>query len=429
MNGVRRASESDSIDADVVVAGAGPAGIAAAVALARRRPDLAERGRIICFDKARFPREKPCGGGLTGHAHAALTALGLSVRVAAVSCDWGRIVYGGVSRSVRLERPVDIVRREEFDADLVTQARVSGVVVNEGEGIVSHQVDESRGVVGVTTSRGRRLKARVLVAADGAGSRIRRQVLTGDHCGPSSPLRLFKHEIPAPRHFPAEMVYDFSPMDDGLRGYVWLFPVHGGRLNVGAMHTPSRRLGGVHVVRILERTLARHGVSLPLHARGWPAWPYAPGGRLSRAHVLLVGDAAGIDALTGEGIAVGLEHGLIAAASIHHALGTDDFSFSDYAQAVRRATVGRELALDGRLAGKLYSREGFRFWLSLVMFDDRVRDLYAARVCGSKVLADHAGTLLVALARHAIASPLRLARLARATARRNDPRYETPSVA
>ena len=311
------------------------------------------------------------------------------------------------------------------------------MVVNEDEGIASHRVDEARGVVGVTTSRGRHLQARILVAADGAGSRIRRWVLAGDphvsipvcSTAPTSPLRLFKHEIPAPRHFPAEMVYDFSPMDDGLRGYVWLFPVSGGRLNVGAMHTPSRRLGGADVVRILERTLARHGVSLPSRARGWPAWPYAPDGRLSRAHVLLVGDAAGIDALTGEGIAVGLEHGLIAAASIHHALGTDDFSFSDYAQAVRRATVGRELALDGRLAGKLYSRDGFRFWLSLVMFDDRVRELYAARVCGSKVLADHAGTLLVALARHAIVSPLRLARLARATARRNDPLYETPSVA
>jgi flavin-dependent dehydrogenase len=46
-------------DVDVVIAGAGPAGIAVAVALARRAPDLVRAGRVVCFDKARFPREKP----------------------------------------------------------------------------------------------------------------------------------------------------------------------------------------------------------------------------------------------------------------------------------------------------------------------------------------------------------------------------------
>ena len=258
-------------DADVVIAGAGPAGIAAAVAVARRRPDLAERGRIICFDKARFPREKPCGGGLTGHARTALYDLGLRVRVPAVPCGVGRIVYGGLVRTVRLETPVDVIRREEFDADLIAQARMIGVVVNEDEGIASHEVDETRGLVGVATSRGRRLNSRVLVAADGAGSRIRRQLLAGNNPRASMPslperslpLRLFKHEIPAPPGFPAEMVYDFSPMDDGLRGYVWMFPVAGGRVNVGAMHTPSRRMSGRAVVEVLERTLARHGISLP----------------------------------------------------------------------------------------------------------------------------------------------------------------------
>ena len=53
----------------MVIAGAGPAGIATAVALGQRQPRLA--GRIVVLDRARFPRSKPCGGGLTGHARAA----------------------------------------------------------------------------------------------------------------------------------------------------------------------------------------------------------------------------------------------------------------------------------------------------------------------------------------------------------------------
>ena len=409
------------LDADVVIAGAGPAGVATAVALARQRPALARDGRIVCFDRAHFPREKPCGGGLTGHARRALEDLGLAVRVPFVSCRAGRIVYGAESRRVALERPVDVVRREDFDADLVAQARAIGVRIIEGEGIAAHRVDREAGVVTIETTGGGHLRARVLVAADGAGSRIRKELTEGDARAPLRPLQLFKHELivdgptgggPSASGAVPEMIYDFSPMDEGMRGYVWLFPVAGGRLNVGAMHTPTRKLGGGEIVRILTRTLARHGVTLPT-ARGWPAWPYAPSARLAGPHVLCVGDAAGIDALTGEGIAVGLEHGPLAAAAISRALERRDYSFNEYAGAVRRGVVGRELELDGRLARMLYARDGYRFWLSLVIFDRRMADLYAARVCGSVVLADHKGRLGAALARHAVAAPLRLRKMGR----------------
>ena len=230
-----------SVDADVVIAGAGPAGVAVAVALVRRRPALGSGGRVVCFDRARFPREKPCGGGLTGHARRALEELGLVVRVPFVSCRTGRIVYGAESRRVALDRPVDVVRREDFDADLVAQARALGVRIVEGEGIAAHHVDRAARVVTVQTTGGARVRARVLVAADGAGSRVRKELTEGDRGAPARPLQLFKHELvvqapgggaggAAGTAWPAEMTYDFSPMDEGLRGYIWLFPVSGGRL-------------------------------------------------------------------------------------------------------------------------------------------------------------------------------------------------------
>jgi geranylgeranyl reductase family protein len=402
---------------DVVISGAGPAGVATAVALVRRRPELAAGGRLVCLDRARFPREKPCGGGLTGHAHAALAALGLSVRVPAVPCRTGEIVYGQARETVTLDRPVDIIRRAEFDADLVRQARALGVEVVEGESVVQHRVDRSRGSVTITTSGGRQLEARVLVAADGAGSRIRQALVDGDPHAPPRPLRLFKHEVTLPAPAPARMIYDFSPMRQGLRGYVWLFPVDGARLNVGVMHYPSRRLGGAELQRLLTDTLSRHGVRLPSTARGWPAWPYEPRARIAGPHVLCVGDAAGIDALTGEGIAVGLEHGAIAAAEIAAALDRNDYAFTGYRSAIARAIVGRELSLDGKIASRLYARRGFRFWLPLVLFDTRARALYAARVCGSLVLADRVGALIGVFVRHLLAAPLRMFRIYRATAR------------
>jgi flavin-dependent dehydrogenase len=399
-----------TVDHDVIVSGAGPAGVATAVALVRADAGLG--GRVVCLDKATFPREKPCGGGLTGHARAALAALGLEVRVPHVPCREGRIVYHTHARDVRLERPVDVVRRRDFDADLVTQARAQGVEIIEGEGLAGFAVDGDG--VSVTTTSGRALRSRVLVGADGAGSRVRRALARDGR----PPLRLFQAEVPAPPNFElgARMVYDFSPMDEGLRGYVWLFPVAGGFVNVGAMHTPSGKLSGAAIEAVLRRALARHGVALPDGARGWPAWRYRRAARITSPHVLCVGDAAGIDALTGEGIAVGLEQGPLAARAITTALASGDFSFGSYARDVRRAVVGRELALDGRLASLLYARRAFPLWLSLIIFDERMQQLYAARVSGSEVLADRKRELLAALGRHAFLARRRMRALAASAA-------------
>jgi flavin-dependent dehydrogenase len=396
------------VSPEVVIAGAGPAGVAVAVALIRRERVPADR--VLVLDRARFPRPKPCGGGLTGHAVAALDALGLRLRVPHVACVAGDLVFGRHRRRVPMPRPVCIVRREELDADLVAQAREAGVEVREGEGVADFAVEAGRVVV--STSAGRTLRPRVLVGADGAGSVVRRRLTGGAPRRP--PLRLARLELPAPPGLRDRMVYDFTPFTDGLRGYVWLFPVPGGRVNVGIMHAPAQgrpELGGSALDRLLAAALRRHGVALPRPARGWPAWGYAPDAPVAGPHLLCVGDAAGIDGLTGEGIAVGLEHGPIAASAIARALASGDFGFADHAAALRRAPVGRELAIDRWLARLLYGAPDFRPWLSLVMFDRAVQQLYAARVSGATTLADRKGALLAALGRHLFLGTQRTAAL------------------
>jgi menaquinone-9 beta-reductase len=407
---------SDHVDADVVIAGAGPAGVATAVALLREGGGRGARPRVLCLDKARFPRPKPCGGGLTGHAAAAMAALGLELRVPSVPCHQGRLVHGRLSSRVPLRNPVHVVRREDLDADLVAQARALGVTVNEGEGVAGFAVDRGRRLVELRTSAGRALRCRVLVGADGAGSVVRRHLV--DHGRPGAParrpLRLARLELPAPRPLPPAMVYDFTAFAEGLRGYVWLFPVPGGRVNVGVMHDAgagATELGGRALDAVLARALRRHGLSLPGPARGWPAWGYHPAAPIAGPHLLCVGDAAGIDGLTGEGIAVGLAHGPLAAGAITRALATGDFHFADHAATVRRAVVGRELALDRALAALLYGTGDPRPWLALVMGDRQVQDLYASRVSGDQILADRKPALLAALARHVFLGQRRIAAL------------------
>jgi flavin-dependent dehydrogenase len=204
----------------------------------------------------------------------------------------------------------------------------------------------------------------------------------------------------------------------GLRGYLWIFPVTGDRANVGLMHYPSSRKGGPELLRVLRDGLAAHGLELPARgARGWPVWGYDPGAPVSAPRLLTVGDAAGIDGLTGEGIAVAMEQAVVAGDTCARALATGDVGFRGYRRALRRATVGRELALDRWLARLLYQRgPGWQRWMSLVLFDPDVLEMYAARVSGSEILADQKLRLWSALVRHTLASGARRKQLREALA-------------
>jgi menaquinone-9 beta-reductase len=395
---------------DVIVVGGGPAG--AAVAARLHQQGVRD---LVVLERYRFPRDKPCGGGLTGHADEALAALDLVLDVPCAPAPEARVRFGAFSRTVRMARPVQVIRREELDASLVAQVRRRGVEVIEGEGVVGLAVEADRVVV--TTSRGRRLAARVVVGADGAASVVRKH-LTGN--AKALPHRLFKAELTVPAGtWPADvMLYDFTPMRHGLRGYLWVFPVPGDRVNVGLMHYPAFRRGGPALVEALRAGLDELGLALPAKAaRGWPVWGYHPRTPVAAPRLLTVGDAAGIDGLTGEGIAVAMEQALIAGDTIARGLATGELAFARYRRDLRRAVVGRELALDRWLARLLYQRgEGWRRWLSLVLFDPDVLEMYAARVSGSEVLADQKLRLWRALARHLVRARRRGGQLAAAAA-------------
>lgn len=393
-------NDTAGFDCEVAIAGAGPAGIATALALVKREPGLA--GRIVVVDRARFPRDKPCGGGLTGHAALAMAALDLPTPTAHIPAAHALVKYGSFERQVVLRAPVSVIRRWDFDRALVEAASARGVEVREGSAVAGFAIDE-QGVT-VDTAHGP-LRARVLVGADGAGGATRKQLLATTKGGRRTgrPIRLFRAEVSQPPgRYATTMLYDFSPMAAGLRGYLWIFPMPSGGINVGLMHYPSatQPKSGKELVKLLDQWLVPHGVSLDGSERGWPVFGYDTALPLAQPRVLLVGDAAGVDALTGEGIAVGMEHGLLAAEAITQSLTTGNFAMAGYTRAVKRAAVGRELILDGRLAQMLYDGDAYRRWLSLMLFDEKLLQLYADRVAGTLVLADQNTALLGAFVRH-----------------------------
>ena len=217
--------------ADVAVVGAGPAGIAAAITLARA-------GRqVVVVDRATFPRDKCCGDGLTTGALRLLEELGLDPNAVA---SWQPVhdvvVRDPTGREVRLPLPRDrgafaaVARRRDLDAALVELARSSGVTVVEGAALTGATAGEDRITLDVAGVGG--VQARYAIGADGMWSPLRRLLGAGPEqrdLGAWHAFRQYFTDV-GPRGA-SELFVWFEP--DLLPGYAWSFPVAGGGANVG----------------------------------------------------------------------------------------------------------------------------------------------------------------------------------------------------
>ena len=313
-----------SADADVVVVGAGPAGAAAAIVLAR-----AGR-RVILADRARFPRDKCCGDGITGAALPRLRQLGLDPTRVASWTNVARSVFASPSgRAVPLAtgdaRPnvLAIATRLDLDAALVDLARAAGARVVE-EARLEAATAAAKSVTLEFESAGT-LRVPHVIAADGAWSPTRRALdRTREADLPKwQAARAYVAGVVGPAATEALVWFDA----DLLPGYAWSFPLGGGRANVGVGALRSAGGGGGWIVRrlaeLLESDRARaalaHGSNQPTRTVVWPIPTelkrsnlMAGGGR-----VLFAGDAVGAtDPMTGEGIAEALQTGTLAAEAL-----------------------------------------------------------------------------------------------------------------
>ncbi len=369
---------------DLAVVGAGPAGAAAAVTAARA--GLAVR----VVDRACFPRDKCCGDGLTTGALRRLERLGLDpgslaswqpVRTARVRIPDGQVA------SFDLPDPDGVraatVPRLELDAALVGLARASGATVEEGRAVVAAQ--PAPGGVELCFADGSQLRARYVVAADGMWSPLRKALGLADpgYLGEWHALRQYHRGVgPAAGDFWVWFEDDLRP------GYVWSFPLPGGRANVGfgLRRAPGQATGSMK--RLWAELLRRPHIASVLGpgaeaeepVRAWPIPARIGGTRLAAlgGRVLFAGDAArAADCMTGEGIAQALETGELAArAALTWGPGEPGRAAAEY-----RAVIGRGMAIDDRVSA-LFSRvlageRGSRAWFGVANASQRTRRAFA----------------------------------------------------
>ena len=356
---------------DVVIVGSGPAGAATALGLAARAPELAARS--VLLEKARHPRDKTCAGGVIPKGVRLLESLEIPLEIPQARVDRAGVTLpGGARLAIDCDDLCRVVRRRELDALLAWTAHDRGVELREEEH-VTHVARDGAGVR-VETSR-RTYWTPVVVGADGSGSLVRRALVGAS----GVTARAVMWDVPvgatswtgyAARRYD----FDFSACETGLRGYRWAFPcvVDGvPHVNVGVYALPP--VDGTRLRSELAVELGLFGAA----ATGWQAFPihaYVGPPRLAAPHAVLVGDAAGVDPLMGEGISFALEYGLLAAEAVCDAHATGDWSFRGYARAVERGPLGRKLRRLS-LATRLFYGRRHRLWFRLAAASRRAQTI------------------------------------------------------
>ena len=370
------------LEADVVVVGGGPAGAAAAIRLARAGRD------VVVVDRARFPRDKCCGDGLTAGALRHLEPLGL--RPDAVS-SWQTVddvwVRSPSGRRARFPMPrgrgvyAAVARRTDLDASLLDVARAAGAKVHDGHALTGARLVE--GHVELDVDGLGVLRARYAVGADGMWSPLRK-ALGADESGYLGEWHAFRQYFRSVGPQAADLWVWFEP--DLLPGYAWSFPLPGGRANVGfgiqrSSGIPVRHmkelwpelLDRAHVREVLGPTAAAEAPH-----RAWPIPARIDRATLHWGRALFVGDAAAAsDPMTGEGIAQALVTGRLAADAIQRSGPTrPDRTTATYVRAVRRELLAdhRMSALLGRV---LTHRKGARGAVRVAAATDWTRRNFA----------------------------------------------------
>ena len=373
---------------DVVIVGAGPAGTATALSLLRAEPALA--GNVLLLDKAVHPRNKICAGGLIPHTLDCLQEFDVPLSIPHVRVDRA-FVRVPPSQEVYCEDGgmCCIVRRNEFDFLLVQAAEARGAEIRQGEKVVE-LVREAKGIR-VVTERGT-YRARVVVGADGSGSRVRRQ-LVGEEEGPVGKAMMC--DIPvAQTCWPGfqQQRYDFNflPVKQGLKGYIWAFPCliqQTPHVNLGVYTLGDSALSNTDLRRLLAREIVlltqpsalssqnvQKDVPDCFRFQAFPICGYRTQRRLAAPHVVLAGDAAGAEPLMGEGISFALEYGKFAAQAILPALRTQRFDFADYTQALAQSRVGKKL-IRLSLTSRLFYGPTWRLWFALAARSRRLQSV------------------------------------------------------
>jgi menaquinone-9 beta-reductase len=368
---------------DLIILGAGPAGAAAAVTAAQAGLQVA------LVDKSAFPRDKLCGGGVSGRAAGFLRqifALDPKERPGLFLTS-RRVRLADRGRELALYEdapPIHMTMRRDFDTALVEHAVAAGVTLFAPVRVV--RIDPA--APALELADGRRLDAALLIGADGANSATARAL----YGRPFDPKRIgFALEVELP---PGAGDGDRVEIDLAAAswGYGWVFPKLGSvTVGVGGVQArnPDMR---AHLQRYMRES-ASLAAPAPDPTQAKVKGAFLPFGAYrkvpGRGAVLLAGDAAGlVDPMTGEGIAWALESGRLAGAACAAAIVAKrpQDALGSYRHALRH--VHGEMRAARRIRALVYARPLARLFNTALRRHPALGESYLRLFAGERDYAD-----------------------------------------
>jgi len=347
------------IDTEVLVVGAGPAGSSAAAWSARAGK------QVTIIDSATFPRDKPCGDGLTPRAIAELSSLGLASWLTGRARNLG-LRAAGFGQELLLPWPGGSLPNYGGAAPrMVLDATILGVATDAGANLLqntsAHDVvienGEIKSVIAKTAEGEIQINASKVIIADGARSQLGRKLNRQWH-------RDTAYGVAARGYIDSERSDDpwisshlelRNAENEILSGYGWIFPLASGEVNIGVgTLATSKRPADINLRALLSQYTDQQRADWKLSGEIKSPWSalLPMGGAVSGVagrNYMFVGDAAGcVNPLNGEGIDYGLETGRLAA----HMLDTET-DFSAVWPAELRSHYGYAFSIARRLAGIL----------------------------------------------------------------------------
>ncbi len=334
-------------DADVVVAGGGPAGSATAATLARHGH------RVVVFERDRFPRFH-IGESLLAAANPSFDRLGLQekIRAAGFTQKWGAtlITHLGAegtpvdfaeSREVRAPQTWQVCR-EKFDLLLLDHARDCGADVRQQHRIETVDFDPGGVTVQVVGPEGETssVRTRAIVDATGRAGLLARRFQLRVNEPRLANVAIYSHFSGVPR-LPDRRLGDIRIIGREDAGWFWMIPIDERLMSVGVVLPMAiyARLEKGSPEAMLQAAIAETPSVAALMADSHREWPvrvekdYSYGARAySGDRWLLAGDAGSfLDPVFSSGVSIALESGIEAGEALHTALVAGDLSARRFA--------------------------------------------------------------------------------------------------
>jgi len=339
---------------DVVVIGAGPAGSTAAKCLAENNIN------VLLLDKSEFPRDKPCGGGIPTR---------ILKRFPYIEPLIDSISFGSITYSSSLRYKLDLIRekplllnvlRKDFDYGLVNLALKAGATFLGGKTVINVSIQQNH--ASIILDDGQSIETQMIIGCDGTQSIVAEKTnLSGkmqDLC-----IALVQEQPMTPKqldtYYTKKRLVHLFIKTNGIAGYAWIFPKkHCVNIGIGEFQSAlSKSKPHISLKDTYEKFIAvlKEKKLLPkkfiienLKGATLPIFPLKNtyGDRL-----LLCGDAAGfINPITGEGIYYAMVSGQIASNVIVDGLKQKNLTkeFLSSYQKLWNDDFGKDLKLLGR---------------------------------------------------------------------------------